>query len=69
MSYLGGHQGGWVCQLVVAVHPEGEEGDGRDAHDGHQRIQQRGEEGGLLRHRGDLGGCTEDRERGEVKRR
>lgn len=50
-SHLGGHQDWWVGQLVVAVHPEGEEDDGSDAHYGHQRVHQSGQHLGLLGHR------------------
>lgn len=36
---------------MIAVHPEGEEDDGSDAYDGHQRVHQGGEERRLRRNR------------------
>lgn len=38
--YLRGDQHGRVRQLVMVVHPEGEEQDGSNAHDRHQRVEQ-----------------------------
>lgn len=35
-AYLCGDEHGRVRQLVVVVHPEGEEQDGSNAHDWHQ---------------------------------
>lgn len=38
-SYLGRHQNRWIRQLVMSIHPEGEQDNGRDAHDGHDGVQ------------------------------
>ena len=40
MSHLCGHQDRWVGQFVVSVHPEREEDDGGDGHDGDQWVHQ-----------------------------
>ena len=60
-TYLGGHQDRWVCQLVVAVHPEGEKDDGCDRHDGHQRVEEGVKQLRLLGKR--VGGCWGEEEK------
>lgn len=50
LSHLCGHQDRWVGQFVVSVHPEGEEHDGSDGHDGNQRVHQRRQHWRLCRH-------------------
>lgn len=58
-----GDQGGRVGQLVMPPHPEGEEDDGGQAHDGHQRVEQGAEEVRLLGERVGRGwGHTEGQE-------
>lgn len=51
VSHLCGHQHRRVGQLVVSVHPEGEQRDDSDGHDGDQRVHQRGQQRGPRRHR------------------
>ena len=47
-TYMCGDERGWVGQLVMPPHPEGEEDDGGQAHDGNQGVEQSAEELGLL---------------------
>lgn len=62
---MGGDQGGWVGQFVVPPHPEGEEDDGGEAHDGNQRVQHGAEELRLLGE-GVGGGCGAGKQKNSV---
>jgi len=37
-GYLGRHQNRWIRQLVMPIHPEGQQDNGSDAHDGHDGV-------------------------------
>lgn len=47
-TYMCGDKGGRVGQLVVPPHPEREEDDGSQTHDGDQGVEESAEELGLL---------------------